>query len=117
MPDQALLRIALDYTGNDLVGGVVLLVAADDLNASVLFVGGEDGEVLQDVEYHSGPQHALDRGLDVLQLALVLVIVIAPRPPHLDGHADGAVAEQAALSGEREDIRHEHGRYFLLVDL
>ena len=31
--------------------------------------------------------------LDVLQLALVLVVVVAPRPPHLDGHADRAVAK------------------------
>ena len=42
MPDQALLRVALDHAVDDLVGGVVLLVAADDLDAPVLLVGGEE---------------------------------------------------------------------------
>src|SRR5262245_66336882 len=100
MPDEALLRIALDYTGDDLVSGLVLLIAADNLDAPVLLIGSEEGEVLQDVQHHCRPQHALDRGLDVLQLTLVLIIVVAPWSPHLDGHADGAVAEQATLGGE-----------------
>ena len=110
--------IALDHALDDLVGGLVLLVAADDLDAAVLLVGGEEGEVLQDVQHHLGPEHALDRGLDVVQLRLPRWFsVVAPRAPHLDGHADGAVAEQLALGGKGEDVRHEHGRHLLLVDL
>ena len=35
---------------DDLVGALILLVAADDLQAALLFVGGEEGEVGQDVE-------------------------------------------------------------------
>ena len=45
MPDEALLRVSLHHAGHDLVGGLVLLVAADDLDAPVLLVGGKDGEV------------------------------------------------------------------------
>src|SRR5215510_8511361 len=38
--------------------------------------------------------------------------------PHISiGMRIGTVAEQAPLSGEREDIWHEHSRHFLLVDL
>ena len=59
MPDEALLRIARHHPGHDLVGGLVLLVAADDLDAAVLLVGGEEGEVLEDVQHHLGPEHAL----------------------------------------------------------
>ena len=66
MPDQTLLRITLDHAGDDLVGSLVLLVAADDLDAPMLLVGSEEGEVLQNVQHHRWPQHALDRGLDVL---------------------------------------------------
>ena len=62
MPDEALLRVALHHAVHDLVGGHVLLVAADDLDAPVLLVGGEEGEVLQDVQHHLGPEHALHRG-------------------------------------------------------
>ena len=55
MRDEALLRVTPHDAGDDLVGGVVLLIAADDLDASVLLVGGKDGEVLQDVHHHRGP--------------------------------------------------------------
>ena len=50
-------------------------------------------------------------------LPFVLMVVVTPRPPPLDGHADGTIAEQVALSGKREDLGYEHGRHVLLVDL
>ena len=49
MPDQAFLRIPGDYAGNDLVGGEVLLVAADDLDAAMFVVCGEERKVLSNV--------------------------------------------------------------------
>jgi hypothetical protein len=55
MPDEALLRIALDHPGDDLVGGLVLLLAADNLDAPVLLISGEEGKVLQDVQHHRQP--------------------------------------------------------------
>ena len=117
MPDQALFRIALHHAVDDLIGGEILLVTADDLDAPVLFVRGEKGEVLQDVEHHFGPEHAGDRCLHVVKLAFFLVFLVAPWAPHVDGHADGAVAEQTALGGEGENVRHEHGRHLFFVDL
>jgi hypothetical protein len=36
MPDEALLWVALDDAGNDLVGGLVLLIAANNLDAPFL---------------------------------------------------------------------------------
>ena len=59
----------------------------------------------------------LHRGLDVVQLAFLLVVLVAPGPPHVDGHADGAVAVALPFGGKGKDVRHEHGRHFLLVDL
>ena len=47
MPDESLLWIALDHSGDDLVGGLVLLITADDLDAAVFLVGGKEGEVLK----------------------------------------------------------------------
>ena len=44
MPDQTLLGIAGQRPLDNLVRGFVLLVAADDLDASLLLVGGEQGE-------------------------------------------------------------------------
>ena len=102
MPDEALFRLALDHALDDLVRREILLVAADDLDAPVLLVRGEEGEVLQDVEHHFGPEHALHRRLHVVQLAFLLVLLVAPRAPHLDGHADGAVAEQACPRWRRK---------------
>ena len=63
VPDQALLGVAGQHALDDLVGGLVLLVAADDLDAALLLVGGEQGEVGEDVEHHMRPQHALGRQL------------------------------------------------------
>ena len=51
VPDQALLDLTFDHSLDDQVRALVLLVAEDDLDAAVFFVGGEDGEVLQDVQH------------------------------------------------------------------
>ena len=42
-------------------------------------------------------------------------LLLAPRPPELDRHADRAVAEVLALGGEREHVGHEELRHALLV--
>ena len=117
MPNQPLFRISCHHAVHDLVGGEILLVTADELDAAVFLVGGKDSEVLQDVEHHLGPQHIGNRRLDVVKLAFLLVFLVAPRSPDVDGHADGAIAVIAALGGEGEDIRHEHGRCLFLVNL
>ena len=52
-----------------------------------------------------------------MELTFLLVLLVAPRPPHVDRHADRAVAQTLALGGEGEDVGHEHGRDLLLVDL
>ena len=75
MPDQALLWITLHHAVDDLVGGEILLVTADDLDAAVLLVRGEQREVLQDVEHDLGPEHALDCRLHVVQLTFRLVLL------------------------------------------
>ena len=41
MPNQALLRIPLHYAINNLVRGEILLVPADDLDASMLLISSE----------------------------------------------------------------------------
>jgi len=100
MPDETLLRVAPHHTIDDLVGGEILLVPADDFDAPVLLVSGEDSEVLQDVEHYLRLQHAGDGRPDMMKLAFLLVFLIAPRPPHVDGHANGPISEQPALRGE-----------------
>ena len=60
MPDQALLHPTGDHALDDLIGGLILLVAADELDAAMFLVGGEEREVLQDVEHDVGPQHRSD---------------------------------------------------------
>ncbi len=117
MPDQALLRIASHHTSDHLVRRLVLLVAADHLDPPVLLVRGEEGEVLQDVQHHAWPHQALHCHADMAQIALLLMLLIAPRPPKVDRHADAAVAQQPAFRGKGEHVRHKHGRDLLLVDL
>src|SRR6202040_504395 len=108
MPYQTLLRVALHHALDKLVGGEVLLVATDDLDAAVFVIGGKEREVLQDVQHHLGPEHTRDCGLDVAKLACFLMLAIAPWAPHVDGHANGAIAEELALTGEGEHVRNEH---------
>ena len=83
----------------------------------MLLVRGEEGEVLQDVQHHAGPHQALHRGPHVAHFAFVLIVVITPRSPEVDGHADAAVAQQPSFGGKGEHIRHKHGRDLLFVDL
>src|SRR6202034_564896 len=117
MPDETLLRVALHYATDHLVGREILLVAADDFDSPVLFVRGKQGEVLEDVQYNLRPEHVLDSRPYVVKLAFLLVPLVPPWPPHIDRHADGAIAEQTALRGERESVRHEHRRDLFLVNL
>ena len=84
MPDQALLRIALHHALDDLVGGVVLLVAADDLDLAVLLVGGEQVKFCRMSSTTSGRSMLATAALTSLQLAVRLVLVVAPGRPQLD---------------------------------
>ena len=115
MPDQALLGIALDHAGHHQVSAFVLLITADDLDAPVLLVGGEQGEILQDVQHHMGAQHGTDGTLHVRKRSLGLVLALVPRPPDIDGHAHRAVAIALALGGKGEDVGHEHLRHALFI--
>src|SRR5258708_7140049 len=110
MPDEALLWIPSYDAGDDPVRRLILLVAANHLDAPMLLVRGEERKVLQDIQYHTGPNQALDRRPHMAQFALVLIIVIAPRPPEVDGHADASVTEHPSFGGEGERVRHKHGR-------
>ena len=46
------------HTVHDLVGGEILLVPTDDLNPSMLLVGGEEREVLQNIQHCARLKHA-----------------------------------------------------------
>ena len=115
VPDQTLLGIALYHAGHHQVSALVLLIAADDLDAPVLLVGGEQGEVLQDVQHHMGAQHGADGTLHVRQRPLGLVLAFVPWPPDIDGHAHRAVAIALTLGGKGEDVGHEHLRHALFI--
>ena len=60
MPDQSLFGLAGQDALDNGVGGLVLLVAADDFQAAFFLVGGEEGEVGQDVKQDVGAQQGGD---------------------------------------------------------
>jgi len=115
MPDQPLFWIAIDHSGYQQIRCFVLLIAADDLDAPVLFVGGKQGETLQDVQHDVRLQHRPDGALDVSQCAFGLVARLMPWPPYIDGHAHRAISVALALGGKGKDIGHKHLRHALLV--
>ena len=45
------------------------------------------------------------------------MLLIPPRSPDVDGHADRTVSKELALRGKGKDIRHKHCRNLLFVDL
>ena len=57
MPDQPLFDVARNDTLDNLIGGLVLLIAANDLDLTVLFVSSEKRKVLQDIQQNLWPQH------------------------------------------------------------
>src|SRR5690554_3443903 len=90
MPDQALPGVARQHALDDLVGRFKLLVAANDLDALLFFVGGEQGEAAEDIQHHMRTQHALSGQLERLQRMVLTIFPIAiqmPRPPVLDRQA------------------------------
>jgi hypothetical protein len=116
MPDQALPGRARQHPFDDLVGRLVLLIAADDLDAALLPVRGEQGEAGQDVQHHMGPQHAFRRQLQALQAAPLghgwgrvqaRGFFQIPRPPILHRQAQGTVVVFLALGGHGKHIADE----------
>src|SRR5690349_3816519 len=117
MPDEPLLRVTLYHALHELVRGEILLVTADDLDAPMLLVCGEHREVLQDIEHHLGPEHALDRPTHIRQRTFWLVLPRPPRTPDINRHADRSVAEELSLGSEGKYVRYKHGRHLLFVNL
>src|ERR1700681_4528697 len=108
MPDQTLLWVAFHHTVHNLVRSEILLVPADNLDPSMFLVSRKECEVLQNVQHYLGPEHAGDRRLYVVELTFLLVFVIAPRSPHINGHPNRPVTEQSAFARERKDVGHKH---------
>ena len=63
MPDQPFFDVAHNDTLDNLIGGLVLLIAADDFDLTVLFVCSEKRKVLQDIQQDLWPQHTNGSGL------------------------------------------------------
>ena len=97
-----------------------MLIAADDLDAAVFLVRGEQGEVLKNIEDDTGPKHVPNGTLHIRQRSFGLVLRVVPGPPNLDGHADGAVAVRLSFRGKGEYVGHEHLRdaqFVAVVDI
>jgi len=60
MPDESFFACAPEHALDDLVGAFVLLVAADDFEAALFFVGGEEGEMGENVEEDVGAEQIRD---------------------------------------------------------
>ena len=118
VPDQALPGIARQHALDDLVGRFKLLVAADDLDALLFLVGGEQGEAAEDVQHHMWAQHAFSGQFERLQRVVLTIVTVAiqiPRPPILNRQADGPVVVSLAFGRHREHVADEELRHELLV--
>ncbi len=62
VPDESFAGGTGQHALHDHVAAFVLLVAADDFQAAFLFVGGEEGEVVENVEDDVGAQQRGDGG-------------------------------------------------------
>ena len=120
MPDEALAGSTGQHALDDLVGALVLLVAADDLETPAPVVGGEEGEVGQDVEDDVRTQQRFDLLAYIGQRCGHGLLVEPPRPPLVHRRADGAVAHLLAFGGHAEYVAGEefgHEAFVVVVDL
>ena len=110
---------AKQHPVDDQVGCLELLEPGDDLDLAVLLVGGVDREEAQEVQHRRRLEDAFDSLLHCskpdLRRSVRVGLLLAPRPPKFNRHADGAVAEVLALGGEGEHVGHEELRHVLLV--
>ena len=86
MPDEAAFRIAGANTAHDEIRAFELLVSANQLDASMLLVGGEERKELEDVHDVSGAEHGCHAQLNVGKCALALLVLLVPGSPHLRRH-------------------------------
>ena len=121
MPNEPFLESAFADALDDLVGAVVLLVAADDLDAALLLVGGVEGKVLQQVEQAPGLEEVGELLADFAEAEFLHeVIGLALEPPgrpELERAAHRAIIEFLPLGGEGEQVRHEELGDAVLVDV
>ena len=120
VPDEPLLRVAGDDALDDLVRGLVLLMAGDDLDTALLLVRGVRGEAGQEVQDDVRPQHRIDGLFDALQRRRFAVCLDPPGSPQVHRQTDGAIAELLALGGDRDDVRDEQlgdVAFVVVVDL
>src|SRR5438046_2820318 len=104
MPDESFFDEPCNDAINDLIGRLILLVAADDLDLTVLLIGGENGEILQDVQYHFWSQHAPGGCLQLCQAAGGVCLSVAPGSPEFKGHVDGAKSIRFSFCGKGKNI-------------
>ncbi len=108
--------MAGDDALDDLVRGLVLLVAGDDLDAALLLVRGVRREAGQEIQDDVRPQHRIDGLFDALQRRRFPVRLDPPGPPQLHRQTDRAIAELLALGSDRDDVRNEQlGNVALVV--
>ena len=115
MPNEATLRVSCADAVHDEVRALELLVATDQLDASMLLVGGEEREELEDVHDVRGGEHGCHASLDVGKCALALLVALMPGSPHLGRHVHRPVAIAFSFAGEVDGATDEHLRDALLI--
>src|SRR5947208_9110406 len=84
MPDQPLFDASGHHTLDNLIDGLILLVATDDLDLAMLFIGGKEREMLQDIQDDLWSQHTMYRCLEFRQPIYPFFLSIAPGGPQFE---------------------------------
>ena len=88
VPDEAALRVAGANAVHDEVRALELLISANQLDAAMLLISGEEREELEDVHDIRGGEHGDHASLNVGQRPLTLLVTFVPGTPHLGRHVD-----------------------------
>ena len=88
VPDEAALRVACANAVHDEVRALELLISANQLDAAMLLISGEEREELEDVHDIRGGEHGGHASLNVGKRPLTLLVAFVPGTPHLGRHVD-----------------------------
>ena len=114
MPDEALLRIALQDALNNRLSAMILLIPADDLHLAVIdcrkerIVAVDVEDTLRIDQMAEIPRHARE-------IPVRTRLVPEPRPPFRGRRSNARIEQLLAFGRKTKRIRHEHLRRASLV--
>jgi len=115
VPDQALLVFTFQHTLHNCVSTFKLLITANNLILSMLFVRSKQGKEAENIHNNLWLHHICDGLLNLSHCAFRLMFLGMPRTPNGKRSVYRAISKAFTFRSKIEYIRYEHLRNALFI--